>query len=147
MNILKLNTKPRAGPFIIERGRTFSYIIFGPTGPLNWADVDQILCDTGHESAQTDGQTEWFLYTPNFVHKGYKNSYFSYLCNSTVIRQTESIACVCGCVCVCVCNGFFLGPPWKNFLDPCLKYYVLPGPHQSGRRTDNPETFLVWLFL
>ena len=47
LNILKLNTKPRAGPFIIETGRTFSYIIFGPAGPLNWAD--QILCDTGNE--------------------------------------------------------------------------------------------------
>ena len=42
--ILKLNKKPRAGPFIIETGRTFSYIIFGLAGPLNWAD--QILCDT-----------------------------------------------------------------------------------------------------
>ena len=27
------------------------------------------------------------------------------------------------------------------------KYNVLPGPHQSGRRTENPETFPVWLFL
>ena len=37
LKILKLNwTKPRAGPFLIETGRTFSYIIFGPAGPLNW---------------------------------------------------------------------------------------------------------------
>ena len=29
----------------------------------------------GLKSAQTDGQTEWFLYTPlNFVHGGYKNT-------------------------------------------------------------------------
>ena len=48
MKILKLNTKPRAGPFIIETGRTFSYIIFGPAGPLNCAD--QITCDTGKTS-------------------------------------------------------------------------------------------------
>ena len=37
----------------------------------------------GHESAQTDGQTdeqtEWFLYTPlNFVRGGYKNHLLSY---------------------------------------------------------------------
>ena len=38
LKILKLNTKPRAGPFVIETGRTFSYMIFGPAGPLNWAD-------------------------------------------------------------------------------------------------------------
>ena len=43
LKILKLNTKPRTGPFIIDKGRNFSYIIFGPAG--NWAD--QILCDTG----------------------------------------------------------------------------------------------------
>ena len=45
LKILKLNTKPRAGPFIIETDRTFSYIIFDPAGPLNGAD--QILCDNG----------------------------------------------------------------------------------------------------
>ena len=27
---IKLNTKPRTGPFIIDTGRTFSYIIIGP---------------------------------------------------------------------------------------------------------------------
>ena len=43
--ISKLNTTPRTRPFIIETGRTFSYIILSPVGPLNWAD--QILCDTG----------------------------------------------------------------------------------------------------
>ena len=53
LKILKLNTKPRAGRFIIETGRAFSYIIFGPAGPLHWAD--QKLCVTGHKSAQTDG--------------------------------------------------------------------------------------------
>ena len=36
-----------------------------------------------------------------------KISYFSYLCTSTVIRQTESIL-------------LKVGPPWKNFLDPRL---------------------------
>ena len=55
LKILELNTKPRAGPFIIETGRTFSYIIFGPAGPLNWAD--QILCDTGSKSGAVKTKT------------------------------------------------------------------------------------------
>ena len=37
-----------------------------------------------------------------------KISYFSHLCTSTVIRQTESILLKVG------------PPPWKNFLDPRL---------------------------
>ena len=37
-----------------------------------------------------------------------KNSYFSYLITSTVIRQTESILLKVG------------PPPWKNFLDQRL---------------------------
>ena len=37
-----------------------------------------------------------------------KISYFSYLCTSPVIRQTESIILKVG------------PPPWKNFLDPRL---------------------------
>ena len=49
LKMLKLNTKPRAGPFIIETGRIFSYIIFGSAGPLNGAD--QILCDIGPVTA------------------------------------------------------------------------------------------------
>ena len=49
LKILELNTKPKAGPFIIETGRTFSYIIFGSAGPLNGAD--QILYDIGPVTA------------------------------------------------------------------------------------------------
>ena len=30
LRILKLNTKPKTRPFIIDTGRTFTYIIFGP---------------------------------------------------------------------------------------------------------------------
>ena len=37
-----------------------------------------------------------------------KISYFSYLCTSQVIRQTQSIL-------------LKVGPPRKNFLDPCLE--------------------------
>ena len=33
LKILKLNTKPWTGPFIIDTGGTFSYLIFGPAGP------------------------------------------------------------------------------------------------------------------
>ena len=33
LKILKLNTKPWTGPFIIDTGDTFSYLIFGPAGP------------------------------------------------------------------------------------------------------------------
>ena len=53
-----------------------------------------------------------------------KISYFSYLCTSTVLRQTESIHKTSIQVFVMV---FFLvkvgPPPWKNFLDPRLNAY------------------------
>ena len=41
-----------------------------------------------------------------------KISYFSYVCTSTVIRQTESILLKVG------------PPPWKNFLDPRLGLFL-----------------------
>ena len=67
-----------------------------------------------------------------------KISYFSYLCTSTVIRQTESINKTSIQVCV---MGFFLlkvgPPPWKNFLDPRLNLsnlyvYIIPGTYILG---------------
>ena len=62
LNIFKLNTKPRAEPLIIETGRTCSYIIFGPAGPLNWAD--QILCDTGPFIIETDRTFSYIIFGP-----------------------------------------------------------------------------------
>ena len=63
-----------------------------------------------------------------------KISYFSYLCTSTFIRQTESIACVYMYVCVWGGGGSYLrfDPPGKKFLDPRLCTGILTGGKGVG---------------
>ena len=60
-----------------------------------------------------------------------KNCYFSYLCTSTVTRQTESILLKVG------------PPPMKNFLDPRLCYER----NHSGTKIKTRYLHVLYVYL